>query len=95
MIRGVALRVHGAAFLGIVEIVAALLAMEERDISATDNMGRTALVWVAVGGHEDFVSILSQLRDAKADTTNTEYNQTPLLCVAEGGYDGVVKLLLE
>ena len=45
---------HGAEFLGIVEIVAALLVMEERDISTTDNMGRTALVWAAVGGSEDF-----------------------------------------
>jgi len=34
---------HRAAFLGIVEMVATLLAMKERDINATDTTGRTAL----------------------------------------------------
>jgi len=86
---------HGAAFLGIVEIVAALLAMREWAINATDNMGRTALAWAAVGGHEDVVRILLQHKDAKADTTDIEYGRTPLSWAAENGHEGVVNLLLE
>jgi len=87
---------HGAAFLGMVEIVVALLAMKEWDINATDNsMGRTALAWAAVRGHEDIVRILLQCKDINPCTADTDYGRTPLFLAAENGYEGVVKLLLE
>ena len=86
---------HGAAFFGIVEIVVALLAMKEWDINVMDNMGRTALAWAAVRGHEAVVKILLQLEGAKADTADNQYGRTPLLDAARNGHGGVVKLLLE
>jgi len=47
-----------------VELVVALLAMKGWDINATDSMGRTALSWAAVRGHEDVVKILLQHKDS-------------------------------
>ena len=38
-----------AAFFGMTDIVLALLAMKEWGINATDNVGRTALAWSALG----------------------------------------------
>ena len=86
---------HGAAFFGIVEIFATLLAMKEWDINVIDPIGRTALAWAAVGGHEDVVAKILQQKDAKADTTDTRHGITPLMLAAAHGHEGVVKLLLE
>ena len=86
---------HGAAFFGIVEIVATLLAMKEWDINATDAKGRTVLAWAAVGGHSDVVAMILQRKDTEADTAGTEYGITPLWLAAKYGHEGVVKLLLE
>jgi len=87
---------HGAAFHGIGEIVAALLATKEWSINERDNMGRTALSWAAVRGHEDVVKILLQLKDIDPNAEDTEYGRrTPLLRAAERGHEGVVRMLLE
>ena len=85
---------HGAAFFGMVETVATLLA-RGWDINATDIRGRTALAWAAAGGHEDVVAMILQQKGAKADTRDTEYGLTPLWLAAAYGNEGVVKLLLE
>jgi len=86
---------HGASFLGIAGIVAALLGMKGWDINAMDTLGRTALAWAAVGGHEEVVSILLQQEDINPNTPDTQYDRTPLLWAAERGHERVVKLLLE
>jgi len=86
---------HGAAFFGITKAAVALLAMKEWDINTTDTMGRTALAWAAIRGHEGIVKILLQQKEVKADTTDIEYGRTPLLWATNGGHEGVVKLLLE
>ena len=86
---------HAAAFLGIVEIVAALLEKKIWDINVTDTLGRTALVWAIIPGHEEVVRILLQRKDINPNTSDTQYNRTPLLWAAERGNEGVVKLLLE
>ena len=86
---------HGAASIGIGEIIAALLAIKEWNINARDIMGQTALVWAAVGGHEDVAKILLQLKDVDPNTADTEYGRTPLWWAARHGHEGVVKLLLE
>jgi len=86
---------HGAAFFGIVEIVAALLSKKEWDVNATDTMGRTALAWAAIGGHEDVVEIILQQEGANADIANTGLGLAPLWLAAVCGHEGVVKLLLE
>ena len=86
---------HGAAFLGISELVDGLLGMKEWDISAADTLGRTALAWAAIGGHDEVVRILLQQKDINPNTADTQYNRTPLLWAAERGNEGVVRLLLE
>ena len=68
--------------------------MKEWDINARDNTGRTALAWVAVGGHEDVVKILLQCKDAKADTTDICRSRTPLLLAAGNGHLGVEKVAI-
>jgi len=49
---------HGASFLGIVEILATLLEINEWDINAIDCKGNTALTWGASNGHEEVVKML-------------------------------------
>jgi len=86
---------HGAASLGIGEIVAALLVMEKWDVNAIDSIGLTALAWAAIGGHEDVVKLLLQQRDINANTIDIGSSRTPLLWAVERGHQGVVNLLLE
>jgi len=86
---------HGAAFLGLGAVATALLAMKEWDINARDAMGRTALVWAAVEGHEDLIKILLQLKDVNPNIADAGYGRTPLLWAAQRKYEGIVKLLLE
>jgi len=77
-----------------VDIIVALLTMKEWDINETDSMGRSALAWAAVGGHEDVVKMLLQCKGSKADTADTQFARTPLLWAAGSGHEGIVKLLL-
>jgi len=86
---------HGAAFLGAVDIVAALLAVKEWDINAADTTGKTALGWAAVRGHEGVVGLLLEREDISPNTTGTGHCQAPLLLATGGGHEGVAKLLLE
>jgi len=86
---------HGAAFFGLGEIVAALLAMKEWNINATDAIGRTALTWAAARGHEDVMRVLLRQRDVNVNARDIESGKTPLLLAALAGHEGVVKLLLE
>jgi len=86
---------HGAAFFGIGEIVAALLAMKEWNTNETDAMGRTALAWAAARGHDNVVRILLRQKDVNANTRDFEFGTTPILWAAIIGHEGVVNLLLE
>ena len=86
---------HGLAYLGIVELVAAVLEKNEWDIKAIDCMGSTALTWAARRGREKIVKILLEQADINPDQADTEYDQTPLSCAAENGHEGVVRMLLE
>jgi len=86
---------HGAAFLGIVEIVAAVLDMKEWDVNAADCMGSVALTWAAIRGHDGVVKILVEREDVNPDQPDTKYGRTPLSWAAEKGHDGVVKILVE
>ena len=87
--------IHGAAFLGIVEVAAAVLDMKKWDVNATDCTGSTALIWAAIRGHGGVVKMLLEREDVNPDQADTDYGQTPLLWAAENGHEGVVKLLLE
>ena len=86
---------HGVAFLGMGEIVAAVLEMKEWDVNATDCMGMTALTWAAGRGHEGTVKILLECEGVNPDQAGTEYGRTPISWAAENGHSGVVKTLLE
>ena len=86
---------HGVAFLGIAEIVPAVLGMKEWDVNAYDCMGMTALTWAAVRGHEEVAKMFLGREDVNLDLADTEYGQTPLSWAAEGGHERIVKMLLE
>jgi len=86
---------HGVAFLGIAEIVAAVLEMKEWDVNAADCMGSTALTWAAGRGQEEVVRVLLEREGVNPDQADTRDGRTPLSWAAECGHKGVVKMLLE
>ena len=86
---------HGAAFLGIAEIVSTMLEMKEWDVNAYDCMGMTALTWAAREGHEEVVKVLLQREDVNLDQADTLCGRTPLSWAAWNGHEVVVKMLLE
>jgi len=86
---------HGAAFLGIVEIFTAILEMKKWDVNAADCMGGTALTWAAVRGQEGVVKMLLEREEVNPDQVDTEYGRTPLSWAAGSGQEGVAKMLLK
>ena len=85
---------HAAAYLGCVEITAALLESNKWDVQATDFNGNTAIAWAARMGHEKVVRVLLGRCDVNPDKAD-KWGQTPLLWAAVNGYEGVVRMLLE
>ena len=85
---------HGAAYMGCVEITVALLELRKWDVQATDFNGNTAICWAARRGHEEVVRVLLELSDANPDKGD-RWGQTPLSWAAENGHEGVVRTLLE
>ena len=69
---------HGVAYLGIVEIAAAVLDMKEWDVNAVDSRGSTALTWAAKRGHEGVVKILLQREDVNPNQTDHKNGATLL-----------------
>ena len=86
---------HGVAFLGILEIAAAVLDMKEWDINAADCMGITALTWAITRGHDGIVRMLLEREDINPNQADVIYGRTPLLWAAKGGHSRVLKMLLE
>ena len=85
---------HGMAYLGIVEVAASVLEMEEWDINASDCTGSTALIWAAYKGCEEVVKMVLEHMDVNPDQAD-KYGRTALSWAAGGGHDGIVKMLLE
>ena len=85
---------HAAAYLGCVEITAALLEPNKWDAQATDFNGNTAIAWAARRGHERVVRVLLERSDVNPDKAD-RWGQTPLLWAAVNGHEGVVRALLE
>ena len=85
---------HGAAYLGIVEMISFLLEKRKWDVNSTDVDGNTPFVWAARKGHEDTVRMLLALPDVDPDISNAD-GRTPLMWAAECGHKGVVEELLE
>ena len=86
---------HGAAFLGIAEIVPAVLEMKEWDVNAYDCRGMTALTWAAAIGHEEVVKIFLGREGVNLNQVDQEYGRTPLSWAAGNGHSRIVKMLLE
>jgi len=86
---------HGVAFLGISEITAAVLDMQEWGVNAADCTGSTALIWATIRGHDGVVRILLGREGVNPDQPDTFYGRTPLLWAVKKGREGVVKMLLE
>jgi len=84
---------HGAAYLGCLEITTALLESGRWDVQATDFNGNTAIAWAARRGHEGVVRVLLEQRDVNPDKGD-RWSQTPLSWAAENGHEGVVRTLL-
>ena len=85
---------HGVAFFGIVEMVAAAFEMREWNVNARDSMGSTALAWAAARGHEEVVKILLERGDVNPNQADM-YDRTPLSWAAQCGHERVVQMLLE
>ena len=85
---------HGAAFLGIVEILEALLEIKEWDVNAEDNAWCTPLIWAVVRGHEEVVKMLLEQGDVNPDLAGYS-NFTPLSWAVRLEHEGVVKVFLE
>jgi len=86
---------HGGAYLGIMELLVAVLEMKEWDVNARDCTGSTALTWAAYKGHEEVVKMLLEHKDVNPDRADTKYGWTPLSWAAERGHEGIVKMFLE
>jgi len=86
---------HGASFLGIVEVFPDLLGIKEWDVNAVDCTGSTALIWAARKRHEGVVRVLLERAQVDPNRADTEDGRTPLDWAAAKGHEGVVKILSE
>jgi len=85
---------HGAAFLGLVDITVALLKIKEWDINATNPEGDTPLILAATNGHEGVVGTLLEYIGTNPDLADS-WGRGPLSLAAENGHVRVVKMLLK
>ena len=85
---------HVTAFLGMAELLEALLEMKEWDVNARDNSLSTPLMWAARMGHQEVVKLLLERRDIKPDQASFVYGQTALYLAAFYGHEGIVKMIL-
>ena len=85
---------HGAAFLGIVGLVAAVLEMKEWDVNAIDSIEIPTLVFPAeVGIGDVYRRSLGSWR-ISSYWKDITFGRTPLLWAVERGHEGVVEVLL-
>ena len=86
---------HGVTYLGIAELVPAVLEMREWDTNAADCTGSTPLIWAAYKGHEEVARILLKLEDVNPNCVDINCGRAPLTLAVGVGHEGVVGILLE
>jgi len=86
---------HGAAFLGIAQIVTSLMDTKKWDVNAVDFTGNTALTRSARTGRDEVIKVLLKRMDVNPNQADTEDGRTPLAWAIERGHEGIVKILLE
>jgi ankyrin repeat protein len=86
------LGVHLAAYLGLTEVVIALL-KNGHDPDPKDNSNRTPLSWAVEGRHEAMVTLLVE-EGAELESKDND-GGTPLSWAAKYGSEVIVKLLIE
>jgi len=84
---------HCASFLGIVEIVAALIGTGRCDLNGGDYSGRSPLSWAAEKGREEVMKMLLGQEEVSPDMPDN-HGQTPLYYAAQSGHGGAVEILL-
>ena len=85
---------HAAAFLGVLEIMVALLKTNKWDVNATIWFGSTALMWAANMGHDGIVKVLLEQEGVNPNIVN-HGGKTLLSHAATNGREGIVEMLLE
>jgi len=85
---------HGATYLGNVEIAVSLLGMKKWDLGSTDVEGNTAISWAARKGHGAMVKILLDQEDASPNHADKD-GRTPLSWAARNGHWGIVETFLK
>ena len=85
---------HGAAYLGLVEVAAGLLEMKKWDLGTTDATGNTAILWAVKQGCETIVEMLLTREDDSPNTADQD-GETPLHRAIINKHVGIVKMLLE
>ena len=84
---------HCVSYLGIDEIVDALIQIKGRDINQPGYKGRRPLTWAAQQGNQRAVTILLTRDDTDSDKPDRD-GRTPLWWTSRNGHQGVVGLLL-
>jgi len=85
---------HCIAYFGVTEVAKTLLEMNRWDVNKEDDAGTTPLIWAAIHGHEEVVSLLLRNEYSQPDRHDSNFGRTALSWAAENGHEGVVKLLL-
>ena len=87
---------HAGAFLGVPEIMAALLILkfDKWDLNAVDRNGRTALMCATEVEHDAIVKMLLKLKSVNPDIADYS-GRTPLSRAAENGDEVIVWMLVE
>ena len=83
---------HIASRYHLLSVVEAII-VQDVDLNAQDETGRSALFWAAQEGYEDVVELLLSREEIETDAQDLR-GHSPLSLAAEAGYEKIVSLLL-
>ena len=85
---------HGAAFMGVFEIMVSLLRIKKWDLNATDMYGNTALIVATKEGHDGIVKVLLEQEGVDPNIVDVD-SRTPFSWACKSHYMEAVRMLLE